>query len=110
MYNGEMGHLEIKGKSSPENSIEFFNNIYNGLDDFAKAGLPEFKFNVALQYFNTSSAKCLFDIFRKLITLSKNLTKVEVNWFYEEGDDDMLESGEDYSEVTGLKFNFIETN
>ena len=31
-----------------------------------------------------------------------------VNWFFEEGDDDMMEAGEDYCDLLDLEFNFIE--
>lgn len=109
MYDGTAGLLEIKGTSSPESSVDFYSNILQQLDLLSTEGIPAFQFNVALNYFNTSSAKCLFDIFRKLIALSKSSTNVIVNWYYEEGDDDMLESGEDYADITALKFNFIET-
>jgi hypothetical protein len=107
MYNGTSGFLEIKGKSSPKNSIEFYSEIIKELEVLSIDVIPNFRLNVALEYFNTSSAKCLFDIFKKLTVLEKLTTQVEVNWHYEDGDDDMLESGEDYAEISGLKFNFI---
>jgi hypothetical protein len=109
MYDGTLGILEIKGISSPESSINFYNKILNQLDILSATVIPSFQFNVELTYFNTSSAKCLFDIFKKLIKLSQNSTNVVINWYYEEGDEDMLESGEDFADITSLKFNFIET-
>jgi hypothetical protein len=33
-----------------------------------------------------------------------------VNWYYEEGDDDILERGEYYSSILDLEINFIETD
>jgi hypothetical protein len=38
--------------------------------------------------------------------LSKG-NKVEINWYYEEGDDEILESGEEISDMLGYQFNFI---
>jgi hypothetical protein len=34
--------------------------------------------------------------------------KVFINWFYEEGDEDILERGEYLSSVLDVPFNFIE--
>lgn len=31
-----------------------------------------------------------------------------INWYYEEGDDDILERGEYYASILDLKINFIE--
>ena len=62
--------------------------------------------NVQLEYFNTSSSKCILDVFKKLETLSG--TEVKVNWYYEEDDEDMLEAGEDYQAIIDLPFKMIE--
>ena len=56
--------------------------------------------------FNTSSSKCILDVFKKLETLSG--TEVKVNWYYEEDDEDMLEAGEDYQAIIDLPFKMIE--
>ena len=37
-----------------------------------------------------------------------NGTQVPVNWYYDVEDTDMLEIGEDYSDLLDLDFNFIE--
>ena len=33
--------------------------------------------------------------------------KVDINWYYEEGDDEIQESGEEMSDMIGYPFNFI---
>jgi SiaC family regulatory phosphoprotein len=34
--------------------------------------------------------------------------RVIIHWYYKEGDEDMLEAGEDYAAIITLKFNLIE--
>ena len=34
--------------------------------------------------------------------------QIEINWFYEEGDDKMQEDGEDLADAVDLEFNYIE--
>ena len=64
--------------------------------------------DLSFMYFNTSSSKCLFDLFKTLKQLKKNGKDVEINWYYEEDDDDMMETGEDFADLLGLDFNFVE--
>jgi hypothetical protein len=59
--------------------------------------------DVKLEYFNTSSSKCLVEIFRKLEQLQDSGKNVLINWFYEEDDEDMQESGEDFQEIIDIK-------
>lgn len=106
--DSKMGILELRGNSSPENAINFYDKIYTLIDQVEATHTQEFKANFTLNYFNTSSAKCLFDVFRKLNQLEKKGVHVTVNWHFEEDDEDMLESGEDYADICGLQnFNLV---
>ncbi len=40
--------------------------------------------------------------------LFKKGAKVEVNWYYEEDDEDMFEAGEDYQSIINIPFKMIE--
>ncbi|REJ82904.1 MAG: DUF1987 domain-containing protein [Bacteroidetes bacterium] len=106
-FNPQNGILEIKGKSIPENSLDFYGPVFNWLDEFLKNGTQEAEFRVQLEYFNTSSSKCLLDIFRKLENGSGGNGKIRVKWYYEEDDEDMMEAGDDYKALVKLPFEFI---
>ena len=106
--NPENGVIEIKGRSIPENSIEFYRPIVEWLDEYAKNPNKKTTVNVQLEYFNTSSSKCILDIFKKLESLKKARNEVIINWYYEEDDEDMLESGEDYESIIRVPFKMIE--
>ena len=107
-FDPDAGILEMKGRSSPENSIEFYQKILDNLEEFASSGGPEFTANIAFEYFNTSSSKCLFDVFKRISKIESSGKKININWYYEEGDEDMMEAGEDYSDLLDLDFNFRE--
>ncbi|WP_075602493.1 DUF1987 domain-containing protein [Saccharicrinis aurantiacus] len=107
-FDGENGVIEIKGRSIPENSIEFYKPLIDWLENLASTEVSEIAVNVQLEYFNTSSSKCLLDIFKKLELIHKKNSSIEVNWFYEEDDEDMFEAGEDYQSIIGLPFKMIE--
>jgi len=106
--NKETGILEFTGRSSPENSMEFYSQVMSSLDEYFDSSATSLTANFNLEYFNTSSLKCIFQIFQKIADNAQNGAKVEVNWYYEEEDDDMLETGEEISEMVDLEFNFID--
>jgi len=107
-FDHTKGILEIKGRSIPENSIDFYKPLVDWLDQYAQAGVTKTIVNIQLEYFNTSSSKCILDVFKKLETVSKAGNEITVNWFYEEDDEDMLEAGEDYQSILKLNFNMVE--
>jgi hypothetical protein len=63
--------------------------------------------NVQLEYFNTSSSKCILDVFKKLESINGR-TSITINWHFEEDDEDMLEAGEDYQAIINIPFKMIE--
>lgn len=106
VYHPSKGVLKLKGNSSPENSVYFYDPL---LKELSRKHYPEsLKVEVSLYYFNTSSSKCLYDILKRLKLKTMNGTQVTVNWYYDVEDTDMLEIGEDYSDLLDLDFNFIE--
>ena len=105
-FNKDSGVLEIKGRSIPENSIEFYKPMLDWIEAYAKAPKGDTQVNIKLEYFNTSSSKCILDVFKKLETVTG--TKMVINWFYEQDDEDMLEAGEDYQAIINVPFKMIQ--
>ena len=107
-FDSKTGIFEIKGRSIPENSIDFYKPIIDWLDNYKDEPLPKTTVDVRLEYFNTSSSKCILEIFKKLEAIHKAQNEVGVNWYYEEDDEDMLEAGEDYESIIRVPFNMME--
>ena len=107
-FNSESCVLSLKGRSTPENSIEFYRPIMEWLDAYGETQ-PSNKtvLNIRLEYFNTSSSKCILDIFKKINSLFKSGIDVVIQWYYEEEDEDMQEAGEDYSDLLDVPFEII---
>jgi SiaC family regulatory phosphoprotein len=107
-FDTEKGHLEIKGRSIPENSIEFYRPLVENLEKYSGGAKPSTNVVIALEYFNTSSSKCILDVFKKLENIHKNGSAVTINWHYEEDDEDMLEAGEDYQAIINVPFKMVQ--
>lgn len=102
------GKLLLEGRSIPENSIEFYKPVIDWLDSYSDTALDHTEIFIKLEYFNTSSSKCILDVFKKLEAIKKNGKQVVVKWYYETDDEDMLEAGEDYEAILDLSFEMIE--
>jgi len=106
-FENQSSTLVIRGRSIPENSIDFYKPLIDWLEGYATSPAEALVLNMELEYFNTSSSKCILDVFKKLEGISKTGKTVSVKWYYEEDDEDMLEAGEDYDAITEIDFEMI---
>ncbi|XDD49521.1 DUF1987 domain-containing protein [Leptospira sp. WS92.C1] len=99
----EKGVVEIIGESYPENAIAFYKPVFDWLNSaMGSKGSIQVKFQ--LDYFNTSSSKVIMDILDSLQKYHDQNGKVRVLWLYKEDDDDMQETGEEFSSDLSLPF------
>ncbi|MDX2061936.1 MAG: DUF1987 domain-containing protein [Bacteroidia bacterium] len=107
ILNADINVFEITGRSIPEDSIGFYRKILDWVDEYGQSPNPRTNFKFELEYFNTSSSKCLLDLFRKLEKLYKSGHDVEITWCYDADDEDMEETGEDYKALLDAPFNLV---
>jgi hypothetical protein len=107
-FSASTGILEIEGESYHEYTIEFFQPVFDWLRQYLEKSGQTITLNFRMSYFNTSSSRRFLEILTMLEEYQKEKNgKVTVNWFYEENDVDMLESGEEYADDVDLPFNLI---
>lgn len=104
------GIIRIKGRSIHENVTEFFNPIDSWITSYIETPADTTKVDMALEYFNSASAKIFIHLLQKLTYVSLKNKKYVFNWYYEDGDEDILERGEYFSTVLDVPFNFIKTS
>ncbi|MBI9053726.1 MAG: DUF1987 domain-containing protein [Bacteroidales bacterium] len=90
IYFKQSGHLSIKGKSLPEDPKKFFSPLFDWVEDFNAENV---QLDVKLEYVNTSSSKNILE-FIKMIDSKDSVRHLNLNWYYEIDDLDMLEFGE----------------
>jgi hypothetical protein len=117
LFEPEKYIFEMQGRSRPENVRDFYFPIIYKVrkyfekvidkNEIEKFNEGNFKFNFKLDYFNSSSAKFIADI----LLLVKNFTdeglKIKVYWYFIDGDEDMKEVGEDFSDMISFPFNYV---
>jgi len=108
--------FEVSGESRPENAGKFYEPIVKWLEAFHvelkqrttdKTVGPPMVFGFSLDYFNSTSAKHLLDILKQLDLIKKEGFNIMIRWFYHELDEDMKESGEEFSKLISVPFEFV---
>ncbi len=99
------GNLVLTGSVYSENAKEFFQPV---IEWVVNLETEEVNFDLKINYINTASAKKLFELLQEL-SRNTQIKKINTKWFYEEGDEDGLETGQLLSEsIPNLNFKFIE--
>ncbi len=101
------GIIKIKGRSIHENIIEFYKPVGEWVNEYIKSPAELTCIDINLEYFNSASAKILVHFCQLFSRVQLKHKKFIINWYYEEGDDDILERGEYFSSVLEIPFNFI---
>jgi hypothetical protein len=101
------GIIRIKGRSIHENVTEFFEEVEDWISEYITVPAEVTSVDLNLEYFNSASAKVFIHILQKITYVTLKHKKFIFNWYYEDGDDDILERGEYFASVLDVKFNFI---
>ena len=108
-------NFEFSGESRPENVRKFYLPILEWLEAYiaeqTELGDGERTSELVCQfnfeYFNSTSAKYILDIFKSLNTINALGINLEIKWLYEQDDEDMLEVGQEMSRMSKLSFDYV---
>jgi len=106
-FNPKSGEMLVQGISCSENSLGFFEPVFNWINNYLSTPTEKTVLTIKLKYYNTSSAKCILELLDKFTSLKANGKNISVNW-HTEGDEEMQESGENFSAILDFEFNITE--
>ncbi len=101
------GSIKIRGRSIHENVTDFFEPVEAWITGYIINPADVTRVDINLEYFNSASAKVFIHILQKITYVSLKNKKFVFYWYYEEGDEDILERGEYFASVLDVDFNFI---
>ncbi len=105
------GEFTITGRSIAENIHEYFRPALDWINGIMDSPPTIITLTIKLEYFNTKSSQIILYILKMLEQLSvQDKSNVLVNWFYEEDDSNMYESGIDYHNIVNIPFNYCVLN
>jgi hypothetical protein len=98
-YDKEQNIFEISGKSFAKYSRHIYKDVLDWLNEYIKKPNKETIVSFKFEFYDTSSAKMILEILKKLDWLYSQKHKVEIHWYFPEDDDDIEEAGEIYSNL-----------
>jgi hypothetical protein len=105
----ENNRIDLSGRSTIEYAYNHYMGIIEKVKEYIKEKPEKVDIHVKLDYFNTTSSKCILDLFKTFREISMLKHNITIYWYYEEDDEDIKEAGMDYSEIlTYIKFEFVE--
>jgi len=115
LLDPENNQFEFSGESRPENVRNFYMPVLEWLEKYASEvlenGFPKGAaspvFNFYFEYFNSTSAKYILDIFKTLGKIDPHGKDLLIKWSYEEDDEDMLEVGMEMARMSKLTFEYV---
>jgi len=94
-------------RSYPEDPLSFYNPILSWFQRYCKDPNEKTVIEFKLDYYNTATSKQIYKMLSSLYDLSTK-KDVLIKWYYRKDDKDMLASGDIFSKLTNLKFEFVE--
>ncbi len=106
-FNPDEGVFSISGRSLPASAFDFYSPILNAVIKYLENPQASSKFEFKMDFVSSSSTKVFQELFHQLEQVHQKGSKVQVNWYYKFGDDDMKELGDDLRQDSNLPFEFI---
>ena len=106
--NPDTGVLSLTGRSISDHPIDFYRPIMDWIDRYKNDPQLRTVVNAELEYFNTTSFRVLLGLFKKVAEIQTSGHYVEINWMFEEGDESVMEAGEQYQSLVDATFNLVE--
>jgi hypothetical protein len=100
------GKFILEGRSIVEDTVTFYQPI---IDWVEKAACEEMNVEIRMEYLNTSSTRQLLALL-KAVAANPHFSSVNVKWYYEEDDEDILDLGKDYESLIHIPFEFQVTS
>ena len=101
------GVLGIKGRSVIGNANGFCTLLEEWLDRYICNPADTTYVNFHLEYISTSNLKIYIHLLKKIESVRLKNKKYIINWYYDEGDEDILEMGEYISSILNIPFNYL---
>jgi hypothetical protein len=99
------GKFCIQGRAYSEDPRKFFDPLILWCRELA---IDKIDLEVKLDYVNTASSKMVVDLLRT-IDANTRISQKEIKWYFEEDDEDILETGQIIEETTlATSFYFLE--
>ena len=94
------GTFEFSGRSLTDKASDFYSPVISWIKEYAESPNPKTDIVFKMEYMNTSSSKAVFDF----LSIAQSIKNAKVIWCFQEDDEDMEETGEEFSSLVKIPF------
>ena len=98
--DGDNGHFSISGKSYPENVYDFYEPVFEYIEQYQQNSSPKTTLEFNWLYYNTATSKVIMKIIMRLKEISPDF---QINWYYKKDFDLIMEKGEEIKDILDVK-------
>lgn len=102
LLDSNNGLIKISGVSDLDDALGFYFPVIQWLDNYVNKSRSNTKVEIEFKYYNTASAKSLFEVLRRIAKLNTSEHKVDVKWYYQSDDEFMVEDIDHFSDIARL--------
>jgi SiaC family regulatory phosphoprotein len=106
----ESGRIVITGRSISENPGEFYRPIHEWMIRYVADGARTTDVQLAFEFINTTSIKWIYAILKEMNRIPDLNQHVRISWYYEVGDEDMLDLGFILRSLVSCPFKIVEVD
>jgi hypothetical protein len=109
IYEEINGTIHIKGRCVSLKIKKHFQKFFLYLKNYLLTNTTNINVHTDIEYFSIDASKMLMELFYilKQYIYDKNFS-VDVYWYYEKDNEDILKCGKEYEELSHLNFHYIE--
>ena len=104
----EPGRIVITGRSISENPGEFYRPVHEWMVNYASNSSKLTNVLLGFEFINTTSIKWIYAILKEMNRIPDLNQNVRISWYYEVGDEDMLDLGFILRSLVSCPFQIIE--
>jgi hypothetical protein len=102
------GVIEISGRSMIEDVNVFSKQLEAWINEYILNPAYITCIDFHMEYLATNNLKFYIDLLARILSVKLKDKKCIINWYFDEGDEDILEKGENISSSLTFPFNYIE--
>jgi hypothetical protein len=100
----ETGRIEIKGRSIPEDSFDFYSPVLAAIQDYFNNTELKTEMHFHLEYINSGSKKFITTILSHCNEFYLNGKNIIIQWYFDFDDDSIQELGNDLRAMLQIPF------
>ena len=106
-FDHEKGSMLISGRCFTQNILDFYAPIKKWVEDYLVQPKDATTLDLKIEYMNSASTVIIANLLKRISLLKDADHVIKVNWYYIDGEEDMIEVGKELEVLVSVPFNFV---